>query len=497
MTTFFPMEIRIGIIGLGTVGAGVTALLQEQRSFFARELGFTFTVTAACAREEATLQRWAAAWEAGSGNAEGGSGGGKAQGAPAKAAPGPGSRPAPFLTREALDLVRRDDVDIVLELAGGYEKPREWITAALQHKKHVITANKALLAKHGAELFPLAAENGCFLLFEAAVGGGIPIIRSLQESLIANDIRGLACIINGTCNFILSEMTQKKIPFSEALKRAQEKGYAEADPAFDVEGIDSAHKVALLASLSYGRYVDFARMHVEGITRISPLDIEMADELGFVVKLIGEVGVAEAPETPGDGKAAEGAGLSGTGHPGADPLGAQAIRASVYPALLEKSHLLASVNGVLNAVFLKTSAVGPLLFTGAGAGRLPTASAVVSDLVSLARQLSTGSPRPLPMGFFRTANAAALAPIDTLETEFYLRLTTVDKPGVLAQVTAILSEAGISIRAILQKPEHDPERVPVILLTHRVSNAKVMEALKRIDALDAIGAPTQVLRYYR
>jgi homoserine dehydrogenase len=433
------MKIRVGLIGLGTVGSGVLDLLEKHREFFTRDLGFDFEITALCSRSQGRLDRFAA----------------KAKGA--------------FRTQKPLELVARPDVDVVLEVAGGEEQPRAWVEAAFAAGKHVITANKALLAKHGKDLFPLAEKSGCFLLFEAAVGGGIPIIRTLQEAFIANDIHGLACIINGTCNYILTEMTRKKLPFASALKAAQELGYAEADPTFDIEGTDSAHKVALLASLCYGKYVDYASMTVEGITTISDVDIAMAEEMGFAIKLLGIV----SQNREGD------------------------IQANVYPALLEKKHQLATVDGVLNAVFIKTSAVGPILLTGAGAGMLPTASSVISDLVSLSRQLATGNPKAQPMGFFSSRNRAELIPIDELETEFYLRLTAVDKPGVLAKVTSILGEEGISIRALVQKPEHDPEHVPVIFLTHATRNANISKALKRIDALDIIQSPTQVLRFYK
>ncbi len=433
------MKIRVGLIGLGTVGSGVLDLLEKHREFFSRDLGFDFEVTALCSRSQARLDRFA------------------------------GRAPGALRTQKPLELVAHPDVDVILEVAGGEDQPRAWVEAAFAAKKHVITANKALLAKHGKDLFPLAEKTGCFLLFEAAVGGGIPIIRTLQEAFIANDIHGLACIINGTCNYILTEMTQKKVSFASALKRAQELGYAEADPSFDIEGTDSAHKVALLASLCYGKYVDYASMTVEGITTISDVDIAMAEEMGFAIKLLGIV----SQNREGD------------------------IQANVYPALLEKKHQLATVDGVLNAVFLKTSAVGPILLTGAGAGMLPTASSIISDLVSLARQLATGNPKAQPMGFFSMRNRADLIPIDELETEFYLRLTAVDKPGVLAKVTAILGEEGISIRALVQKPEHDPEDVPVIFLTHGTRNANISKALRRIDALDIIQAPTQVLRFYK
>lgn len=431
------MNIRIGIIGLGTVGSGVLDLLDRHRDFFRTGLGFAFELKGICSRSRARLDLH------------------------------PGR--ASLMTTDPMELAIHPEIDVLIEVAGGEDAPKAWIEAAFKHKKHVITANKALLAKHGKDLFPLAEKHGCFLLFEAAVGGGIPIIRTLQEAFIANDIHGLACIINGTCNYILSEMTGKKLSFEAALRTAQELGYAEADPSFDIEGTDSAHKVALLASLCYGKYVDYSSMTVEGITTISSIDILMAEELGFVIKLLGIVSQDR------DGN----------------------IQANVYPALLEKRHQLATVDGVLNAVFLKTSAVGAILLTGAGAGSLPTASSVLSDLVSLARQLATGNPMAQSMGFFSTGNRAELLPIGELETEFYLRLTAVDKPGVLAKVTGILGEEGISIRALMQKPEHDPEFVPVIFLTHATRNANVSAALKRIDALDIIQAPTQVLRFYK
>ena len=431
------MKIRIGLIGLGTVGSGVLDLLARHRSFFFEKLGFDFEVTAICSRSRQRLEKFASY--------------------------------APFRTLDPLELAAHPQVDVLLELAGGTEGPKAWLEAAFAAGKHVITANKALLAHHGMSLFPLAESRGSFLLFEAAVGGGIPIIRTLQESFVANDILGLACIINGTSNYILSEMASRRISFPDALKRAQELGFAEADPAFDIEGIDAAHKVALLASLCYGKYVDFQRMSVQGIASVSAFDIQMAEEMGFVIKLLGIVS------------------LDAGGR----------IQANVHPALLEKRHQLATVDGVLNAVFLKTSAVGPVLLTGAGAGSLPTASAVVSDLVALARQLATGNPKLHPMAFLSDGNPADLAPIDELETEFYLRLTTVDKPGVLARVTAILGEEDISIRALVQKPEYDPENVPVVFLTHAVRGARISRALARIDALDVIRAPTQMLRFYR
>jgi homoserine dehydrogenase len=433
-------EIRLGIIGLGTVGQGVLELLQRQGDFYASALNIRFIVTAVAARRESTLASVAMS--------------------------------GCFKTTDPLAVAQRDDVDVLVELAGGEDAALPWVEAALTSGKHVVTANKALLAKHGSTLFPLAAAHNRALLFEAAVGGGIPIVRTLQDSLIANDIEGLACIINGTCNYILTQMSELKESFDSALSEAQRLGYAEADPGFDIDGMDALHKVALLASIAHGCSVDYRKLSVEGIRNISALDIRMAEELGYEVKLLGVV------ERAGSGK----------------------ILAAVYPALLDRSHQLASVNGVLNAVYLKTSAAGPLLLTGAGAGKLPTASSVLSDLVAVARLGEPGSPTasvPPSMDFFAPEHAADLMSIDDLETEFYLRLTTVDKPGVLSRVTGILGDEGISIRALSQKPEHDPENVPVIILTHKARNAHVMAALQKIDSLDVIREPTRVIRFYK
>jgi homoserine dehydrogenase len=435
------LEVRLGIVGLGTVGQGVVELVDRHGAFFSRELGFDFRFAAAGAKLDTELDKI--------------------------------TDPRCFKTKDPMAVATHPDVDVFIELAGGEDMPRPWIEAALNAGKHVVTANKALLAKHGGTLFPLAARQGRLLMFEAAVGGGIPVIRALQESLVGNDIEGLACIINGTCNYILTDMTVNKASFEASLAEAQRLGYAEYNPTFDVDGIDSLHKVALLASLAYGRHVDYSKLHVEGIRNVAALDIQTAGELGYVVKLLGVVS-----QTAG-GK----------------------ILAAVYPALLEKGHQLASVHGVLNAVYLKNSSAGPQLLTGAGAGRYPTASAVTADLVAVAREMrasaAPGRPSPSSMGFFSPDNAADLLSIDELETEFYLRLTTVDKPGVLSRVTGILGEEGISIRALSQKPEHDPENVPVIILTHAAKNARVMAALKKIDALDVIREPSRVIRFYK
>jgi homoserine dehydrogenase len=435
------MDIRLGIVGLGTVGQGVLELLERQGAFYASSLGFDFRVTAVCARSEKALARV--------------------------------TDPRCLKTHDPLVVANHPQVDLFLELAGGEDAPKPWVEAALRAGKPVVTANKALLAKHGAELFPLAAAHGTQILFEAAVGGGIPIVRTLQESLVGNDIDGLACIINGTCNYILTQMAVDKASFTDALAEAQRLGYAEADPTFDIDGWDALHKVALLASLAHGKYVDYRKLTAEGIRNVSALDIRMAEELGYEVKLLGVVERA-APDGGAEGS----------------------IFAAVYPVLLERSHQLASVQGVLNAVYLKTSAAGPLLLTGAGAGKTPTASSVISDVIAAARVFASGA-TPAGASFFSADNPASLLSIDELETEFYLRLTAVDKPGVLSKVTGILGDHGISIRALSQKPEHDPENVPVIILTHKAKNSHVMRALAEIDALEIIRENTRVIRFYR
>jgi homoserine dehydrogenase len=430
------MQVNVGIIGVGTVGSGTIEILEQQKVFFKEKLGLDIKIHSICAKTQEEFT--------------------------------PFNLPAVNKTTNAGDLCTNPDIDIIVEVAGGYEMPKEWILCALKHKKHIVTANKALLAKYGSLLFPLAAENNCALMFEAAVGGGIPVIRSLQETLVGNDIEGLACIINGTCNYILTQMTEKHAEFSDVLKEAQNLGYAETDPTFDIEGIDSAHKVALLASLSYGKYVDFEKMYVEGITKISQLDVEMAQSLGYAIKLLGIVGPGQGDE----------------------------ITASVYPALIHRQHQLASVNGVINAVYIKNSFAGPILLTGAGAGKLPTASSIVGDIVSIARQMQSSEQHPISLSFINKDNVQPLQSIDKLQTEYYIRIMAKDEPGVLARATTILAEHHISIKSIVQKGAEESELVPIIILTHKCSDKNIREALEKIDLLEVVSAPSNKLRFY-
>ncbi|MGL1901997.1 MAG: homoserine dehydrogenase [Fibrobacterales bacterium] len=424
------MSIRIGIIGLGTVGSGTYEILSSKRDSFIKNLGVDLEVTLVCAREDAILSGFAAKGIA--------------------------------TTKDALELVNNENVDIVIELAGGYDLPKEWILTALKNKKHVVTANKALIAKYGAELFPVAEANGVALMFEAAIGGGIPIIKAMQESLVGNEYQSLNCIINGTCNYIMTEMTQKGSEYKKTLKIAQELGYAEADPTFDVEGIDSAHKTAILASICSKTFVDFEKMHISGISTIEPVDIDIAKEMGYCIKLLGTVCQTEA-----------------------------GVDARVHPCLISYDHLLAGVNGVLNAVYLETDNLGPTLQTGAGAGKLPTASAVVGDVVDIARQLTAGKANPIPMGYYSRENEAKLISIDELVTKFYLRFTANDEPGVLASITSALSKKNISVESIIQKPVSEHDAATIIVVTHECREADVNAAVASLSGLET----PQIIRF--
>lgn len=426
--------MRIGIIGVGTVGGGVVEILEQKQSEYAELFGVKIEIAGIAARTEEELAPFKAKGYA--------------------------------TSTDANALIHDPSIQAICELAGGYELPRTWITAALQSGKHIVTANKALIAKYGHELFPLAAEKQCHLFFEAAVGGGIPIIRSLQESLVGNKILSLNCIINGTCNYILTRMSQDGLDFEPALAEAQARGYAEADPTFDVEGIDAGHKTAILAALCSGKHVDFEQMHVSGITKITAQDIAYAKELGYTLKLLGTY-------------RREG----------------ERVDARVHPCLVANEHLLASVNNVLNAVYLQCDNLGATLQTGAGAGKLPTASAVVADLVSLARSTEAGRRDPVPMGWFTKSNPASLVPMAETSTRYYFRFTTLDACGVLAKLTGILSQNGISIESILQKNVKDPGKVSIVVCTERTSEAQVVAALSQIDALGEVTEPSRMIRF--
>ncbi len=426
--------MRIGLIGTGTVGGGVIQILEQKADYFREKLGVNLELACICAKSDEEVAPF------------------KAKGY--------------TVSTDANAMIADPSIDVLVELAGGYEMPRKWITAAIQNGKHAVTANKAMLAKYGHELFPLAEQKGSHILFEAAVGGGIPIIRSLQEGLLGSTVEHLSCIINGTCNYILTRMSEAGLSFEEALKEAQANGFAEANPTFDIEGIDSAHKTALLASLCSGHFVDFEKIHVSGISNITADDISNASDFGCTVKLLGIY----------------------------HRVGAR-VDARVHPCLVPQDHLLASVNGVLNAVYLMCDNLGETLQTGAGAGRLPTASAVVADLVSLARATDSGKRDAMPMGWFNKNNEADLVAIEETSARYYLHIRSKDACGVLASITGILAENEISIESIVQKNVNDPGKVSIVVITERTLERKLQKAIAAIDALTNVVENSRAIRF--
>jgi homoserine dehydrogenase len=420
--------VRIGLLGLGTVGGGTLELLARNGDEIARRAGRPLQVTHAAVRN---LDRPRGAHTA------------QVQ-----------------LLADPFELVHHPDIDIVAELIGGLEPARELVLAAIGAGKHVVTANKALIAHHGNEIFDAARRAGVAVGFEAAVAGGIPIIKTLREGLAGNRIDGLAGIINGTSNYILTQMRDAGLDFATALADAQRLGYAEADPSFDIDGVDAAHKLAILASIAFGMPLCFDQVQVQGIRNLSAIDVDCADQLGYRVKLLG---IARRS--------------------------AAGVQLRVHPTLLPQRHLLAQVDGVINAVLVDSDALGQSLYYGAGAGAGPTASAVVADLVDIARALTIDPEHRVPYLAFHHDRLQALPilPDDAVESAFYLRLTALDRPGVLADVTRILGDLGISIEAILQKePAPGASHVAVILLTHKVQARALRDAIARIEALPGI-----------
>jgi homoserine dehydrogenase len=418
--------VKIGICGLGTVGAGTFKLLQENAGPLSARAGCELEIVHVGARRDNP--------DCEIGDTR--------------------------LSRDIFALVSDPDIDILVELIGGTDTALDLVRQAIANGKHVVTANKALIAEHGNELFKEAEAAGVTIAYEAAVAGGIPIIKALREGLAANQVQWLAGIINGTGNFILSEMREKGRDFSDVLQEAQALGYAEADPTFDVEGIDAAHKLVILAAIAFSMPLQFDKVFTEGITRIATSDVEYAEELGYRIKHLGIARRCEA-----------------------------GIELRVHPTLIPETRLLANVNGVKNAVLVEGDAVGPTLYYGAGAGAAPTASAVVADIVDLARDLALGQTHAVA-GLGVTTDKIVEQPIlsiDQVETAYYLRMTAADKPGVLSEVASIFSEAGISIEALIQKqPLAGETRVPVIMLTNLVQESKLLDTVKQIESLTSI-----------
>jgi len=420
--------VEVGVLGLGTVGCGTINVLSRNGKEIARRAGRAINVTHASARDLGKQR--------------------------------PCDTSGIELVTDPTVIVRHPDIKVVVELIGGYEPARSLVLEALANGKHVVTANKALIAVHGNEIFDVAQKKGLMVAFEAAVAGGVPIIKTIREGLAGNRIEWLAGIINGTSNFILTEMRDKGADFADVLKEAQRLGYAEADPTFDIEGIDAAHKLTILAAIAFGIPLKFKDAYVEGISKVTRMDVAYAEELGYRLKLLGI-----ARRTNGG------------------------IELRVHPTLIPHRRLIANVEGAMNAVLVKGDAVGPTMFYGAGAGAEPTASAVVADLVDVVRTLTTDPTNRVPHLAFQADQLVDLPilPMGDVETSYYLRLRALDKPGVLADVTRILADVGISIEAILQKePQPEEQTVPVIFLTQRVKESAMNAAINRIEQLDSI-----------
>ncbi len=428
--------VKVGLLGLGTVGGGTVNVLRRNQDEISRRAGRGIEVVAASARRID--------------------------------APRICDTSGIRLTTDPFTVVNDPEVEVVCELMGGVEPARELVLRAIELGKHVVTANKMLIALHGNEIFARAHEKGVMVAFEAAVAGGIPIIKAIREGLAGNRIEWLAGIINGTGNFILTEMLDAGRDFDDVLAEAQRLGYAEADPTFDVEGIDAAHKLTILASIAFGIPLQFDKAVTEGITRITREDVGYAEALGYRIK---HLGIARRTES--------------------------GVELRVHPTLIPERRLIANVDGVKNAVLVMSDAVGPTLYYGAGAGADPTASAVVADLVDVVRTMTADPENRVPHLAFQpdALRDLPILPMSEVETAYYLRLTAEDKPGVLADVTRILADQDISIEAILQKeaPEDETD-IPVIILTHRVKEGRMNEAIARIEALDAIKRPVARIR---
>ena len=428
-------KIHIGLLGFGTVGSGMVKILLENREAIESRLGASLALKRIAVRE-LQADRGVAV-------------------------------DASLLTTDTKMVVDDPGVDIVVELIGGYEPAKGLILKAIENGKHIVTANKALLAAHGDEVFSAASRKGVEVGFEASVGGGIPLIRSMKEGLVANRIRSLFGILNGTANYILTKMTDLGRPFSEVLKEAQALGYAEADPTFDVEGIDTAHKLTILLAIAYGVPIGSDTVFTEGISKITPLDIKFIKEFGYRIKLLAI--------SKDDG---------------------EAIEARVHPTLIPEDSMLANVSEAYNALYIKGDAVGNVMLYGPGAGMMPTGSAVVSDLVDVARNILTGSVGRVPSVGYQPSGIKArrMKPIDELKTEYYFRFSAEDRPGVLSKIAGILGKHGISIESVHQKGRDVVGAVPIVMIIHEAQEAAVRMALSEIDQLEAVKDETVLIR---
>ena len=430
-------EINIGLIGFGTVGRGLAQVLYEQQTRLEKRVGATMRLSKIADIMVESLPDHIAH-------------DGKV-----------------VLTKDANDIFIDPEIRIVVELIGGIEPARAFILKAIEHGKHVVTANKALLSQHGKEIFEAAARKGVEVGFEASVGGGIPVIKSLKEGLVGNRILSIIGIMNGTANYILTQMTDHATPFEDVLKDAQEKGFAEADPTYDIEGIDTAHKLVILMTIAYGTHIHLDQVTTEGISRIQPIDIDFAREFGYRIKLLA-------------------ISLNHGDH----------VEARVHPTMVPEEHLLANINGAYNAIHFKGDMVGNVVLYGLGAGMMPTGSAVMADVVDIARDILTDAVQRVPSlsylpEYFKTRR---ITPLENLRCPYYFRMTALDKPGVLSTIAGILGNHGISIESVIQKGRGHKEAVPLVILTHEAGEAAVQQAVTEIDALDLVTDKTVKIR---
>ncbi len=425
-------QVNIGLLGVGTVGSGVVEILNNNAEIIKKRLGFDLNLKRVCSKSISDKAKKIV---------------------------------QNVLTDSYKDLFQ-DDIDIVIELVGGYDFAKNFILQAIENKKSVVTANKALLARHGFEIFSKAFENKVDVGYEAAVAGGIPIIKAIKESLSANNINSIKAIVNGTCNYILTEMFKKEVSFEDALKDAQQKGFAEADPTFDIEGMDSAHKMAILSSISFGDNVTEYDVFTEGIKEISLLDIKFANEFGYTIKLLGITRLVD-----------------------------DKIDVRVHPTMVKKSDILAKTDGEYNAIKIKCDMADDTVYIGKGAGSLPTASAVVADVMDIARNIKHNSPLRIPlMSFpFNYVRKREVVDINSLEMDYYLRFSVEDSAGVLSKISGILGENGISIKSVVQLNKGE-NWVPLIIVTHKAKEKSIQEALEKIHKLDVVKSKTLLIR---
>ncbi len=428
-------QIHIGLLGFGTVGTGVARLLKEKKDIVRSRVGAWLNLKRV-ADIDITSDR--------------------------------GIRLEPgVMTTDAMEVIGDPDIDIIVEMIGGETVAKELMLAAIENGKHIVTANKALLATHGNTIFKAAAENGVDLAFEASVGGCMPIIKTIRESLVSNNIDSMIGILNGTCNYILSKITDDGSAFEAALAEAQANGYAEADPTLDIEGLDTAHKIAILSALAYGMEINLKDVYTEGISHITPLDIEFAGQFGYRIKLLA------ISKYKGD-----------------------SVEARVHPTMIPFDNMLSNVNANLNAVTICGDAVEDILLYGRGAGMMPTASAVLGDLADIGRNLITGATGRVPLLSYQMKNIrpVPVLPISEIVTHYYLRFSALDRPGVLSKISGILGKNQISIKTAYQKGRKTNGSVPLVMLTHSAREADVIQALNEIEALDVVSSRPALIR---